>query len=994
VTLTELLDTDPLVRREAVERVTLDAAGLFALRERLLEDSHGSVRAAAAERLARAARARFDEGPPSRTQLSAWLIEALADPLPSVREIGCRAVARHLDSSEPLEARLAEMLTRDPQWRVRRAAARALAAVAGEAAIPPLIAGLADPFWRVRHGVITALGLIVSRSPSHGPSQGDEREDERARLREKILRAGAGLHEAARAALAYLASGWPEGEDEVPEVLGIIRDPGAGLELGDADPAVVTARLQASEDGQLDPDKLVELLAESHQPLREEAARRLARLEDPSCLVPALAWLEDPRVANAPAIVRRLLDRLGARARGLAEHALACGRAGAIIWAAGWVGCYAAEDLHLALLEHAQHPRAEVRGAILAAFGKILARERGEARQGAAPGLARSRMRASIEAGLDDRSGLVRDAAALALLESGERPGLTGERFAGFGPFVRVRLLAVVDHAELWAVALDDPDVRVRVAALGACPVLSPELRARALADDDPWIRRAALDLDAAIASFLGGAERDGAVRRAAARILVRARASLEAPLLRQLHTHLAADADAWVRARAAELVEPGSCEDEALARLLLATRDTAAMVRASASARLDRVPDLAERLERLLAHAEDTALRRASWSRLVTELDEATAAARLDVGLVSETDPQLHAHLRELATLFDAAMPELRAEVTAEVQAASAVHADSRGAPSSSPSLRAKFRDVARRPLGRSGLELAPLVVSGRFSPSPGLLARAVERGVDTLFWEPRYTSTTRLLREPKHRDLQVIAGSFHADRRSLLHDLELTRRRLRRDQVDLFLLFWVRSPARLGPEALDALREFQARGWIRSYGFSTHDRAIACAAIETGDWPVLMTRHSAAHDGAEAELFPAAAAAGVGVLSFSALCYGRMLRPSSVFASGPAAPDCYRYSLSQPAVAACISAPQTRRELLENLEVLERPTLESTAAQALRAHGREIYADNKRFDRLLRRGGTAPLREAILELFEQASEPPEPAPSKPRREAGPEGP
>jgi aryl-alcohol dehydrogenase-like predicted oxidoreductase len=250
----------------------------------------------------------------------------------------------------------------------------------------------------------------------------------------------------------------------------------------------------------------------------------------------------------------------------------------------------------------------------------------------------------------------------------------------------------------------------------------------------------------------------------------------------------------------------------------------------------------------------------------------------------------------------------------------------------------------------------------------------------VDTLFWEPRYTTVTRFLRQRSHADVQVIAGSFHADRASLTHDLELTRKRLQRDTIDLFLLFWVRSAARLGPEALDALREFQARGWIRSYGFSTHDRAIGTAAIETGDWPVIMTRHSAAHDGAERELLPAASAAGVGVLGFSALCYGRMLEGSSVSPAGPSAPDCYRYSLSQPAVAACISAPQTHRELLENLAVLDEPHLDAAHQELLRAHGREVYADNLRFNRLLRRGGAAPLREAILELFDRPEDhPPE---------------
>ena len=80
-----------------------------------------------------------------------------------------------------------------------------------------------------------------------------------------------------------------------------------------------------------------ELFTESHEALREEASRRLAALDDPSCLEPALAWLEDPRIPNAPAAVRALLAKLGARARGLAERALELGRPGALAWAAGWI---------------------------------------------------------------------------------------------------------------------------------------------------------------------------------------------------------------------------------------------------------------------------------------------------------------------------------------------------------------------------------------------------------------------------------------------------------------------------------------------------------------------------------------------------------------------------------------------------------------------------------------------------------------------------------
>lgn len=946
----ELLDPDPVVRLRAVDDVAFDAAGLYALRDRLLDDRNGLVRAAVAERLSRAARAIF-ETTPTRGEAMLWLIEALGDSLGSVRELTCRAIVRHGERGAELESRLEELLLRDPLWRVRRAAARALAAVAGAAAIPKLVPGLEDPFWRVRQGVIEALSLIVTRSSSD--------EHEQARLRTQVLNAGADLDEPARAALAYLAGGWPEGEAEVPAVLGIIRDPGAGLELVDADPAVVTARLLA--DRWVEPSKLVPLLAESHVPLREEAARRLAGVDDPSCLLPALAWLEDPRLPNAPAAVRTLLERLGSRAGVLAEHALERGRPGALAWAAGWVGTNAAEHLHARLFEHRSHARAEVRAAVVAALGRIASRELDGSSE--IDGL-----RAAMQRGLGDDSRSVRDAAALALLELRATLDLDAHALAQLSAPVRAAIVEQLASETLIEFALRDDHPRVRAAAVSA----STQARAIGLADPDPRVRRVALDLQTASACLLGDDERDPEVRRAAARLLVRERSALEPACRSDLRTRMFEDDDPWLRARAAELVDPRDCDDEALIQLLCATRDHAAMVRTSAAAQLDVVPQLHDRLERVLASHDSIESRIAAWSRLITAMldtDPTAAQARLELGIGAQTDPMITDHLQALAVLFGAEPPARAPARTPSIS-------PTRERPEHAERI---LPTVARRPLGQTGIELAPLIISGRFSPTFASLSLALERGVDTIFWEPTYTTATRFLRQPRNRGVQVIAGSFHADRAGITHDLEQALRRLDREHIDVFLLYWVRSPARIGAEALDTLREFQARGQIRSYGFSTHDRAIACAAIETGDWPVIMTRHSAAHDGAEREFLPAAAAAGVGVLGFSALCYGRMLQPSGVFEAGPAAADCYRYSLSQPAIAACVSAPQRHRELLENLDVLDRPTLDPLVQEALRAHGREVYADSKRFDRLLRRGGAAPLREAILELFDRALEPPE---------------
>lgn len=956
VALVELLSPDPVLRRYAVDAVELDGVGLYALRDRLLSDTHGPLRMAVAERLARAARGRFDDGPPTRAEATRWLLEALHDPLPSVREVSCRAVARHADRGGEIEARLAQMLILDSSWRVRRAAARALAAVAGEGAIAALIPGLEDPFWRVRHGVIQALGLIVSRVSRD--------EAERARLRTNILAAGAHLQEAARAALAYLASGWPEGEDEVPAVLGIIQDPGAGLELSDPDPAVVTARLLAASA--IDPAKLVPLLAESHVPLREEAARRLANVEDPTRLIPALAWLEDPRIPNAPATVHRLLERLGHRAEPLVEHALDSGRPGALSWAITWIASYAGERLHPRLGALALHPHEQVRAALVVACRRLLERERGQGTQQWAQ---------IIEDATHDPNQRVRDAAVVALAELEMLPELDQAGYAKLGPIARARVL------ELGGCAPDlrgaDADVYLRLAEFRDNSELSTEQRVRAFVDPDPWVRGAGLNLAVASAVLLGDHERDPGVRRLAARLLVRKREQLEPETRVAIVARASADADAWVRARALELITPdeqGRADPSLLEACLLATRDGAAMVRLSASAKLDLWPGLAARLEHILADTEHAGVRIAAWSRLMVALEPEPARVRVERGLATTIAPQERAHLLELAVLFGADPPA----------DALVGHV---GAFAPQPWQPPPPADVAQRELGRTGIAMAPLVISGAFSPTPSSLALAAERGVNTYFWEPRHANLTRFLRQPQRRDLQVIAGSFHADRRGLTHDLELARRRLQRDHIDLFLLFWVRSPARLDAAALATLREFQDRGWIRSYGFSTHDRAIACAAIETGEWPVIMTRHSAAHDGAERELLPAAEAAGVGVLGFSALCYGRMLRPSAVFERGAPAADCYRYSLSQPAVAACISAPSRHRELVENLELLEASTVDGSRQEVLRAHGKEIYADNKRFDRLLRRGGTAPLREAILELFERALEPSEAASTRDAR-------
>jgi aryl-alcohol dehydrogenase-like predicted oxidoreductase len=223
-------------------------------------------------------------------------------------------------------------------------------------------------------------------------------------------------------------------------------------------------------------------------------------------------------------------------------------------------------------------------------------------------------------------------------------------------------------------------------------------------------------------------------------------------------------------------------------------------------------------------------------------------------------------------------------------------------------------------------------------------------------------------------------MTGSYHADAASIRLDVERALRKLRRETLDAFLLFWTRLPARVDDAAFGVLDDLRREGKLRAVGFSTHHRELAREAIEQRAWDVVMIRHSAAHPGIENALLPTARERGTAIVTFSALCYGRML-------SGPNAPtaaECYRYSLSQPGVTACISAPRRYRELVENLGVLAEPTLPVERIAALREHGQGVHAESARFNTLVRQ----PTRDAAAAAREMLAS--EPAPSSEDANAG----
>jgi diketogulonate reductase-like aldo/keto reductase len=800
-------------------------------------------------------------------------------------------------AAERLAIGRAEMLlveaAGDPQPRVREAAIASLAKIQGGASIVRR-ALLEDPIWWVRRAAAHALPAICGSEAAEALI---------GALDDPFWR----VRHAAVSSLAPLAFGDPQLQLELTALRGRTASAEAALErlrrvLGGA-PGPAPDRPAPRPNGVL---------------FNEDPAVMTARLEDPAFRAPISELIE--LLPNSHAVLRKLVI---ARLAQSDERVLRA----ATVWLEDPRIPHAVEAV-LEVLSKAAGARAVAEAILADAESGERARAWAIAWIGAV-GL--TELAGAVRAATSHPSPLIRAVACescaklgcappSALLDDGdERVALAAvQAYAEVDPHalsarpyagstaVRRALFEAADRIQdrdRFAEAARDPDPYLRASGLGTL-ARAGLLASRDFDDPDPWIRLAVLSpehLDAALD------DPDLEVRRAAMDRLRPRSVEAERAAMRMMEAP-----DPILRLRAAELTG-----DRDL--LLALSMDRSPAVRSAAAEKLEGV-DVRE----VLAAATDPIVRRAAFTRLF-------GTEEIERALPHES-PEVRAHLESMLIPFR----------------------ESAALPPDAPRWQEPVSQVEQRPLGRTGMLVSPLAISGAFDLSPGSLLHAFERGVNLFFWEPRYTAMTRFLRtDPIRRDrLHVVAGSFSGSPQAVEADVDRALSRLRTERMDVFLLFWVRSPERLSDELHAALQRMKEKGKIGAFGFSTHDRKLACDAIAARPWDVIMVRHNAAHTGAEESVFPEAQRTGTGVLGFSALCYGRLLLGEGA----PSPADCYRYSLHAGATSV-ISAPRRHRELVENLGVLAAPTLDPARVAALRAHGRQVYAADKDWAELIRR-------------------------------------
>lgn len=252
-------------------------------------------------------------------------------------------------------------------------------------------------------------------------------------------------------------------------------------------------------------------------------------------------------------------------------------------------------------------------------------------------------------------------------------------------------------------------------------------------------------------------------------------------------------------------------------------------------------------------------------------------------------------------------------------------------------------------RVLGRTGLRVCPLGISASYGVPTAAVERAVEAGVNYLYWgsirRAPFGDAIRHFSAQRDR-LAIVLQSYAPTAGLITRSLEKGLSSLGLDRADVLLLgYWNR---RVPPPAiLDACRRLQERGLVRSLGLSSHNRLLLGDLAAGGPFDVLHVRYNAVHRGAETEVFPRRSEQGPGLVSFTATCWRQLLGHRRIPAGErvPTATDCYRFVLSQPAVGVCMTGPSTADHVAQALEALRLGPLDPEQLAWMRRVGDAIY-------------------------------------------------
>ncbi len=251
------------------------------------------------------------------------------------------------------------------------------------------------------------------------------------------------------------------------------------------------------------------------------------------------------------------------------------------------------------------------------------------------------------------------------------------------------------------------------------------------------------------------------------------------------------------------------------------------------------------------------------------------------------------------------------------------------------------------------AGKRVCRLGLSASYHPGREAIHAALDAGLNLFFCFGFDNQMISVLREqlPRQRDkFVVVTGAYHLIWTSLnlRRTLEKRLRQLNTDYIDAFLLLGVPRRRHFTLRMREELAELRNDPRVGAVGISTHDRLLATEMARTGEADTLIVRYSAAHTGAEKEIFPFLEPHHPNVLSYTATRWTQLLRRPRGWHRGdflPTAPHCYRFALSNPCVNACLTAPMNLKQFKENVRALSEGPLTEDEMVQIRRFGQFIH-------------------------------------------------
>ena len=248
-------------------------------------------------------------------------------------------------------------------------------------------------------------------------------------------------------------------------------------------------------------------------------------------------------------------------------------------------------------------------------------------------------------------------------------------------------------------------------------------------------------------------------------------------------------------------------------------------------------------------------------------------------------------------------------------------------------------------------------LATRGNTRPNAEDVLLALEHGINYWNWCGHEDGMSEAIRQLGDQRSQVIIATQISvaswTRDAMLREAEATINQLGCGWLDVVTLYYVESEHEwtqiTAPSgAIRALEDAKRDGLLRMIGLTTHQRQLAVDWVQTGLLDLIMIRYNAAHRGAESEVFPITDKLGLPVVCFTGLRWGQLLKPTPDDPPSfevPAAPQWYRFVISNPAVAVALMAPHGRDELQQNLSLLQDwRALSPDEWQDMAAHGDRV--------------------------------------------------